>query len=122
MPSVPWIHLHNTYENQQMNPVHTPGLQGQLQMLSDMTKSMNSSAAYDIGHIHRYLTQPLIKSSTKTLETNLSRMNLMALAFVCTDLECLPSGKFGKAKLIKQLVQWVCIHPFLIDIHLFMLI
>ncbi|KAJ3900216.1 hypothetical protein F5879DRAFT_809587 [Lentinula edodes] len=82
---------------------HTP-------VLAQLTKQLNLHSALSIGHIHRFLTQPVDESNVK-LRTNLHRMSFISLAFVCIDLNCLPVGKFGKAELIQELVEWRMTKP-----------
>ncbi|KAJ3899510.1 hypothetical protein F5879DRAFT_787728, partial [Lentinula edodes] len=76
-------------------------------LLAETIKHFNWHSAHAVGHIHRFLTQPFNNEvSEKQLRVNLNRQTLIALAFVCTDLDILPEGKFGKTELIDKLVKW----------------
>ncbi|KAJ3906770.1 hypothetical protein F5879DRAFT_987125 [Lentinula edodes] len=112
-PSIPWLQLHNIHENQRMNPLRIPGLEGRFELLAETIKRFNWHSAHSVGHIHRFLTQPLVDDvvGDKQLKVNLNRQTLIALSFVCIDLDILPEGKFGKAELVNQLVKWRLTKP-----------
>lgn len=73
---------------------------------------MNYKSALSIGHVHRFLTQPLQSGEDgialqSRLRKNLRTVPQDALSYVCVDLDRLPSGKLEKAQLINRLVEWV---------------
>ncbi|KAJ3885411.1 hypothetical protein GG344DRAFT_82742 [Lentinula edodes] len=106
LPSIPWLHLHDMYEDQRrFNKVHQFTLQDRIELLTELTKQLNLHSAHAIGTIHRYLTQPVEKDPSH-LENNLGKLPFTALAFVCIDVDCLPVGGFGKADLVQHLVEW----------------
>ncbi|KAF5359925.1 hypothetical protein D9758_013986 [Tetrapyrgos nigripes] len=77
-------------------------------LLKFLSAQMNHHSAYAIGNIHRKLQQPLEKGLTG-LGKILKRDNTWnALAYVCVDLNCFPSGlaKVDKSHLIAQLLLW----------------
>lgn len=78
--------------------------------MEQLSTVMNYKSAYDVGDIHRYLSQPREHNheSFNRLRENLNRANSDALAYVCLDLGVLPTGKFSKSDMIKVLVSWVC--------------
>ncbi|KAF8827857.1 hypothetical protein HHX47_DHR4000563 [Lentinula edodes] len=106
-PSIPWLQLHNIHENQRMDPLRVPGSEGRLELLAETIKRFNWHSSHSVGHIHRFLIQPIDELvGDKQLKVNLNRQTLIALSFVCIDLDILPEGKFGKTELINQLVKW----------------
>ncbi|KAJ3871590.1 hypothetical protein F5051DRAFT_340711, partial [Lentinula edodes] len=78
---------------------------------TNSSSNLNSHNAHDIGHMHRYLTQPLLDGATQNLRATLNRMTVIALVFVCADLGRLPAGKFVKAQLVEELIQWRLTKP-----------
>ncbi|KAJ3859402.1 hypothetical protein EV359DRAFT_68192 [Lentinula novae-zelandiae] len=112
-PSIPWLQLHNIHENQCMDPLRIPGLEGCFKLLAETIKHFNWHSAHSVGHIHCFLTRPLVNDvvGDKQLKVNLNRQTLIALSFVCIDLDILPESKFGKAELINQLVKWRLTKP-----------
>ncbi|KAJ4492192.1 hypothetical protein C8J55DRAFT_556633 [Lentinula edodes] len=111
-PSIPWLQLHVIHEKQSMDPLRIPGIQGRFSLLAETIKHFNWHSAHAVGHIHRFLTQPFNNEvSEKQLRVNLNRQTLIALTFVCIDLDILPEGKFGKTELIDKLVKWRLTKP-----------
>ncbi|KAJ3892060.1 hypothetical protein GG344DRAFT_46074, partial [Lentinula edodes] len=90
-----------------------PPHSSELTSLIETIKRFNWHSAHSVGHIHRFLTQPLVDDvvGDKQLKVNLNRQTLIALSFVCIDLDILPEGKFGKAELVNQLVKWRLTKP-----------
>ena len=77
---------------------------------------MSYATAISIGHIHRYLKQPLLKNENGDITYDRLQQNLLetprdALVYVCADLDQLPSQfrRPKKAALVEKLVQWVCL-------------
>lgn len=102
--SAPGQNLNSTFRLWELSP------QDRTDLLAELTARLTISATRDIGHIHRFLTQPVINASGKPvgkLGNSLARASLSALAFVCVDLGRLPTGKFINADLIKELISWV---------------
>lgn len=80
------------------------------ELLTELSKSMNYASALGIGNIHRVLQQPLAQGERDELRKSLKKFPGDSLAFVCTDIERLPAGKFTKDDMVRQLITWVCIH------------
>ncbi|KAJ4489571.1 hypothetical protein C8J55DRAFT_421994 [Lentinula edodes] len=93
-------------------PPHSSELTSSIDTTATTIKRFNWHSSHSVGHIHRFLTQPIDELvGDKQLKVNLNRQTLIALSFVCIDLEILPEGKFGKTELINQLVKWRLTKP-----------
>ncbi|KAJ3847686.1 hypothetical protein EV368DRAFT_50719 [Lentinula lateritia] len=83
-----------------------------LELLKELGKSMNYSSASGVGSIHRLLQQPLSRGEQEDeLRKVLRKLPGNSLAYVCTDIERLPTGKFAKDDMVKQLMDWRMMKP-----------
>ncbi|KAJ3816235.1 hypothetical protein F5880DRAFT_1619585 [Lentinula raphanica] len=77
--------------------------------LLNLVNTFNYDSSVRVGHIHRYLCQPL--RDQDKLEKSLETATMDALMYVCLDLNRVPrtpaSGKMTKELLIRALVHWV---------------
>lgn len=86
-------------------------LEGQerIEAMERLAKTINYDSAVRIGHVHRYLCQPL--HNEEQLEKSLGTASLSALKFVCLDLNRMPpdpsKGKLTKDMLVEALISWV---------------
>ncbi|KAJ3850935.1 hypothetical protein EV368DRAFT_44220 [Lentinula lateritia] len=93
-------------------PPHSSELTSSINTTATTIKRFNWHSSHSVGHIHRFLIQPIDELvGDKQLKVNLNRQTLIALSFVCIDLDILPKGKFGKTELINQLVKWRLTKP-----------
>ncbi|KAJ3781040.1 hypothetical protein GGU10DRAFT_278292 [Lentinula aff. detonsa] len=82
------------------------------QILEDLGKSMNYSSASHVGGIHRVLQQPLAQGEQEIeLRKTLGSFPGISLAYVCTDIEQLPGGKFSKSDMVQRLIKWRMTKP-----------
>ncbi|KAJ3817514.1 hypothetical protein F5880DRAFT_1492798, partial [Lentinula raphanica] len=76
--------------------------------LLNLVNTFTYDSSVRVGHIHRYLCQPLYDRDK--LEKSLETATMDALMYVCLDLNRVPrtplSGKMTKELLIRQLVHW----------------
>ncbi|KAJ4001071.1 hypothetical protein F5050DRAFT_1561567 [Lentinula boryana] len=90
-----------------VNEIETPQ-----QILEDLGKSMNYSSASHVGGIHRVLQQPLAQGEQEIeLRKTLGSFPGISLAYVCTDIEQLPDGKFSKFDMVQRLIKWRMTKP-----------
>ncbi|THH19101.1 hypothetical protein EUX98_g8839 [Antrodiella citrinella] len=76
------------------------------------SENMNYKATLGIGLTQRYLCELLQDDDRKaTLAKKLTKQPLVALRFVCVDVNRLPSGTVDKAALVSQLVRWRMTQP-----------
>ncbi|KAJ3744493.1 hypothetical protein DFH05DRAFT_1525542 [Lentinula detonsa] len=88
----------------------TPG--ERTEILEDLGKSMNYSSASHVGGIHRVLQQPLAQGEQEIeLRKTLGSFPGISLAYVCTDIEQLPGGKFSKSDMVQRLIKWRMTKP-----------
>ncbi|KAJ3735859.1 hypothetical protein DFJ43DRAFT_1150625 [Lentinula guzmanii] len=88
----------------------TPG--ERTEILEDLGKSMNYSSASHVGGIHRVLQQPLAQGEQEIeLRKTLGSFPGISLAYVCTDIEQLPDGKFSKFDMVERLIKWRMTKP-----------
>ncbi|KAJ3899420.1 hypothetical protein F5879DRAFT_777592, partial [Lentinula edodes] len=81
-------------------------------LVQEMAESMNYSSASGVGNIHRLLQQPLSRGEQEDeLRKVLRKLPGNSLAYVCTDIERLPTGKFAKDDMVKQLMDWRMMKP-----------
>ncbi|KAJ3816845.1 hypothetical protein F5880DRAFT_1493831, partial [Lentinula raphanica] len=76
--------------------------------MEELAREMNYQSAIRIGHVHRFLRQPL--DHKDKLEKSLETATVDALRYVCLDINRIPlrpvSGNTTKAMLIEQLIHW----------------
>ncbi|KAH7878355.1 uncharacterized protein C8R40DRAFT_1167781 [Lentinula edodes] len=112
-PITPWAPTHpsNGTGNTHMGTrALAPG--ERLELLKELGKSMNYSSASGVGNIHRLLQQPLSRGEQEDeLRKVLRKLPGNSLAYVCTDIERLPTGKFAKDDMVKQLMDWRMMKP-----------
>lgn len=83
--------------------------------LEILVGKMNYNGAAGVGHIHRYLCEPMhsddIPHENGALTGKLMRQPLTSVKYVCVDINRLPrvgaATKVTKAALVRQLLQWV---------------
>ncbi|KAJ3754199.1 hypothetical protein EV360DRAFT_52061 [Lentinula raphanica] len=77
--------------------------------MKELASEMTYQSAIRVGHVHRFLRQPL--GDQEQLEKSLETSTLDALKYVCLDINRIPlkpaTGSTTKAMLIEQLVHWV---------------
>ncbi|KAJ3835957.1 hypothetical protein EV361DRAFT_813132 [Lentinula raphanica] len=77
--------------------------------MKELAGEMNYQSAIRVGHVHRFLCQPL--DDQDKLEKSLETATVDALKYVCLDINRIPlrpvSGNTTKAMLIEQLIHWV---------------
>ncbi|KAK7434823.1 hypothetical protein VKT23_020010 [Stygiomarasmius scandens] len=115
-PSIPWASLpvcgpRTDNPDRAKTDCHDLSVSDREKLLRFLTTTMNHHSAYGIGNIHRKLRQPLPNSNSSGLDplrSSLQEFTWKALAYVCVDLNCLPSGlvKIKKEHLIQQLLIW----------------
>ncbi|KAE9401692.1 hypothetical protein BT96DRAFT_817526, partial [Gymnopus androsaceus JB14] len=110
-PHVPHIAFHHPFEPPpDVSLVGTETVQSQnTDPLSNLSKTMNFNSAIGVGDIHRHLCRPMKDDNASTrakLLGDLLESTEVALKFVCTDLNRLPSGKFVKHDLAQALIIW----------------
>ncbi|KAJ3854272.1 hypothetical protein EV368DRAFT_4048, partial [Lentinula lateritia] len=81
--------------------------------LSSLVKDVQvpSQRWSSIGSIHQILQQPLAPSELDELKKALKKLPGDSLAYVCIDIEQLPSGQISKDDMVRQLTAWRMTKP-----------
>ncbi|THU96423.1 hypothetical protein K435DRAFT_797315 [Dendrothele bispora CBS 962.96] len=119
-PKISWAERPETaYETNQETASNTHDLSSQVRtdLLKLLSARMNHHSAHGIGDVHRKLQQPLetpLEKALDSLTDSLRSETWNSLAYVCVDLNRLPSGVsvIKKDHLTQQLVQWRRGQPF----------
>ncbi|KAJ3717720.1 hypothetical protein C8R42DRAFT_537952, partial [Lentinula raphanica] len=107
-PTVPWAASYPLSITRDPSRFRQFTAAQRLSVMDDLVKKFSRHSAYDVGHVHRTLQQPLVddEPGIRGLKQALNRRSEAALKYVCIDIGCLPGGRISKQDLIEELVTW----------------